>query len=126
VSDSFNNQNLNIEEIATKAINAIPRDYSDYNRALTIFDSRYFNEITKDTIVLFLGDARNNKNESGEFFIRHITQTAKASFWLNTEPTSRWNKGDSIIGTYTPYMNAIYEILTTNDLIHFLETLEIN
>lgn len=126
VSDLFFTNN--ILTAIEKATVAVPNKgtYSDYNFAFRKFDSEYFNCIDKNTIVLYLGDARNNKNKSGEQYVARIAQKAKSLIWLNTEQKEKWNTGDSIMSTYETYMDEVYEIGTVEDIINFLNTFKIN
>ena len=55
-------------------------------------------------IFIYIGDARNNKNASGEDYVKAIARKAKKAFWLNTEEVDKWNHGDSIMGVYAKYM----------------------
>lgn len=123
-SDVF--RNYSIENANTKVSELVRRTYSDYYNAFKMFNHKYFNEITKDTIVLYLGDARNNKNDSGTVFLSRIRDKIKYGkgkmYWLNTESKNKWNTGDSVMAEYAYYMDGVYEILTTNDLIKFLNT----
>ena len=124
VSHLFKDYDLN-EAIET-SLTAVPRQYSDYFHALKTFHDEYLQEVDRHTIVLYLGDARNNKNKSGVEYLEAIQEQAKATFWLNTEEKAKWNQGDSIIGYYEPYVDEVYEILTTHDLIQFLEQFKLN
>ena len=71
--------------------------------------------------VYIIGDARNNKNRSGEEYVKAIARKAKKAFWLNTEEMSDWNTGDSIIGTYAKYMTKVAQTTTAAELLGFLE-----
>lgn len=123
VSEYFINYHIN--DAIEQSLASVPRTYSDYHHALRSFNELYLGEIDKSTIVLFLGDARNNKNESGIEYLSNIKKRAKSVIWLNTEEKPKWNVNDSIIGEYSEYINEVHEILTTNDLIKFLEGFKI-
>lgn len=105
-----------------EVLNAIPRSgaYSDYNKPLKDFYENHMQELTKDTICIFIGDARNNKNESGEEYLKAICRRSKKSWWMNTESIEKWNVNDSIIGIYQPYLNKLDEVLTPNGLLQFI------
>lgn len=124
ISDYFVNYHIN--DAIENSLSAVKRTYSDYHHALRTFNELYLGEITKDTIVLFLGDARNNNNPTGEEYLNAIKKKAKSVIWLNTEEEPKWNTNDSIIGVYSNYLDDVYEILTTNNLIEFLETIKIS
>lgn len=119
VSHYFVDYHLN--DAIDLALKAVPRDYSNYYHALSQFHEQHLGEIDRNTIVIFLGDARNNQNPTGSEFMQAIQTQARATFWLNTEEKEKWNVNDSIIGVYEDYLTKVYEILTTNDLIAFLE-----
>lgn len=102
------------------------RGYSNYYKALTDFYSECYQRIDKDSIILYFGDARNNKNESGEEVLYNINKRAKYSVWLNPEPKHKWNTGDSVIDIYSRNVNATYEVNKVNQLIYFLNNFAIN
>lgn len=121
VSSSFNESN-SADEFIEMVFDTIPVRgvYSDYYRPLETFRKEYFSKLTKDSVVFFMGDARNNKNETGEEFVKAIARKAKKTYWLNTESKEQWNKADSIIDVYGQYMNEVKEIITVADLLNFL------
>ena len=102
------------------------RGYSNYYKALTDFYSECYQRIDKDSIVLYFGDARNNKNQSGEELLYNINKKAKYSVWLNPEPKNKWNTGDSVMSMYSKNVNATYEVNKVNQLIYFLNNFAIN
>lgn len=107
-------------DLAIKEIfNAIPTRgvYSDYYRPFEEFN---LSEVTKESILFFIGDARNNKNPTGEENIKNICRKAKRSYWFNTEDFELWNTGDSIASIYGKYMNRQYEVTTPMSLINSL------
>ena len=79
-------------------------------------------KVTGDSYVYIIGDARNNKNRSGEEYVKAIARKAKKAFWLNTEEMSDWNTGDSIIGAYAKYMTKVAQTTTAAELLGFLES----
>ena len=124
ISDYF--VNYHIDDAIEQSLKSVPRTYSDYYTALKTFNNLYLGEVDKNTIVIFLGDARNNKNESGTEFLSNIQRKAKTTIWLNTEEKPKWDVNDSIIGLYSEYMSDVREILTTNDIVKFLESFKIS
>ena len=114
-------------EAVEKALVSVPNKgtYSDYNNAFAKFDRDFLKHIDKNTIVIFLGDARNNKNASGVQYLEKIKAKSKTTIWLNHEEKSNWNTGDSIMYKYIPYMNEVYSIRKVNDLIKFLDNFNV-
>jgi uncharacterized protein with von Willebrand factor type A (vWA) domain len=94
--------------------------HSDYGRALTSFHERFADEVTKRTTILILGDARNNYHQAHVEVLADLRYRAKALFWLNPEPTSYWNSGDSIVNQYAPYCDRVVECRTLRQLEAFV------
>ena len=97
--------------------------HSDYGRAFMTFHTKFAPEINKRTAVLILGDARNNYHQSNAELIADLRYRAKAVYWLNPEPESYWNSGDSIIGQYAPFCDRVIECRTLRQLEAFVGTL---
>lgn len=111
-----------IESAINDVLNIIPRKgvYSNYYEPLKTLWCNYKKKITKDSIVIFMGDARNNKNDTAEEFIKNIGHRAKKCIWLNTETIEKWNKADSLASLYSKY-SEMYEVINTAELISFIE-----
>lgn len=117
---------LDAESSVREILQAIPRSgaYSDYNRPLEEFVKHHMSSVTKETIILFMGDARNNKNPTGVDIVRTLARKARRVYWLNTETRDNWNTGDSIMRVYAPYMNVVHETVTVRNLLDFLENMQ--
>ena len=102
------------------------KGYSDYNNALKQFCDDHIGMVTKDTIVIFMGDARNNKNDSGVQYLDRIKRKARHVSWLNPEAIKKWDTGDSIIGKYRKSVDAVYKTTAFTDLVTFLDSMELN
>jgi uncharacterized protein with von Willebrand factor type A (vWA) domain len=94
--------------------------HSDYGRALVTFHDRYAKDLTKRSTVLILGDARNNYHQAHAEVLADLHYRAKAVYWLNPEPTSYWNSGDSIVNQYAPYCDRVIECRTLRQLEAFV------
>lgn len=112
----------NVEAAVQEVLTAIPRSgaYSNYERPLKDYYTNHLHEVNKDTITIFIGDARNNKNPSGEEYLKAIARKSKHSYWMNTDEYEKWNQGDSIIGVYRPYVRRVEEVRNTGQLLQFL------
>jgi hypothetical protein len=94
--------------------------HSDYGRALTSFHERFADGVTMRTTILILGDARNNYHQAHAEVLADLKYRAKAVYWLNPEPTSYWNSGDSIVSQYAPYCDRVIECRTLRQLEAFV------
>ena len=94
--------------------------HSDYGRAFMTFHDLYAKDLTKRSTVLILGDARNNYHQAHAELLADLHYRAKAVYWLNPEPTSYWNSGDSIVNQYAPYCDRVIECRTLRQLEAFV------
>ena len=94
--------------------------HSDYGRALLSFHDRFANQLTKRSTVLILGDARNNYHQAHAEVLADLKYRVKAVYWLNPEPASYWNSGDSIVNQYAPYCDRVVECRTLRQLEAFV------
>ena len=110
----------NAEKAIEETLSIIPRRgvYSNYERPIKELWGQKA-KITKDSIVIVIGDARNNKNGPAENEFRNIARRAKKTYWLNTDVVQKWNQGDSIAGTYAKY-SKMFEIRTPKAIVQFL------
>ncbi len=97
--------------------------HSDYGHAFEVFWEKYGKDVSPKTTVLLLGDARNNYHASQSWVIKEMRQKARHVYWLNPEPRSYWNTGDSIVGEYATHTDGVYECRNMRQLESFVEKL---
>jgi uncharacterized protein with von Willebrand factor type A (vWA) domain len=113
---------------ATKQINAAGSGVwldgrSDYGHALSSFADEWGEQVRKRTTVIVLGDARSNYHDPREGALKAVGQRAAHLFWLNPEPEAAWDSGDSVIGRYGPFCEAVHECRNIRQLRRFVEEL---
>ena len=96
---------------------------SDYGHALTAFWDGWGSQISGRTTVLLLGDARTNYHAPREDVLAAIRQRAGRLYWLNPEPASAWDSGDSVVGRYAPSCDAVVECRNVRQLKAFVQAL---
>jgi hypothetical protein len=96
---------------------------SDYGHALTAFWDGWGSQISSRTTVLVLGDARTNYHAPRDDALAAIGRRAGRLYWLNPEPASAWDSGDSVVGRYAPSCDAVVECRNARQLQAFVETL---
>jgi hypothetical protein len=90
---------------------------SDFGRVL---DDLWQSEralLGRGTLVLVLGDARNNRRPPRVDLLRAVGERVKAIVWLVPEPRARWDTGDSVIGLYAPACAEVVECLDLAALV---------
>ncbi len=82
--------------------------WSDFGKVLQQFWHEYGEGLlTHNTLVLVLGDARNNRRPPRPDLLARMRDRARKLVWLNPEPRERWNTGDSVIGLYAPVCDVV-------------------
>ena len=80
---------------------------SDFGRVLKELWERRAGLLGRATVVVILGDGRNNRRPARADILRDIAHTARAVVWLNPEEPARWGTGDSAIGQYSREVTAL-------------------
>ena len=112
-----------IQRVNTEADVIWVDGHSDYGHAFEVFWERWGKEITPKTSVLLLGDARNNYHASQAWIVKEMRKKARHVFWLNPEPKSYWDTGDSIVGEYAAHCDGVFECRNLKQLEGFVEHL---
>ncbi|MGH9300252.1 MAG: vWA domain-containing protein [Acidimicrobiales bacterium] len=97
--------------------------HSDYGHAFEVFWDRWGREVTSKSSVILLGDARNNYHASQAWVVKELRKRARHVFWLNPEPRSYWDTGDSIVGEYAAHCDGAFECRNLRQLESFVEYL---
>jgi uncharacterized protein with von Willebrand factor type A (vWA) domain len=97
--------------------------HSDYGHAFETFWERWGRDVSPKTSVILLGDARNNYHASQAWVVHEMRKKARHVYWLNPEPHSYWDTGDSIVSQYGLYCDGVYECRNLKQLEKFVEQL---
>jgi uncharacterized protein with von Willebrand factor type A (vWA) domain len=97
--------------------------HSDYGHAFEVFWEKYGKDINPKTTILLLGDARNNYHAAQSWVVKEMQKRGRHVYWLNPEPKSYWNTGDSIVGEYGTFTDGVYECRNLRQLEGFVEKL---
>ncbi len=68
---------------------------TDYGGALSELERLVIDQLDSKTTLLILGDGRSNYGDPGHLPLKRMHQRAKNVIWLNPEPKTFWNTGDS-------------------------------
>jgi hypothetical protein len=97
--------------------------HSDYGHALEVFWSKWGKEVGPKTTVMILGDARNNYHASQAWVLKEMRHRARHVYWLNPEPRSYWDTGDSIVNEYAIHCDGVFECRNLRQLEGFVDHL---
>jgi len=96
--------------------------FSDFGRVLADLDEARVT-IGRTTVVVVLGDARNNRRPARADLLARLRIRARTLWWLNPEVRSRWGAGDSAIDAYRPHCDALLECASGAELLRALARL---
>jgi uncharacterized protein with von Willebrand factor type A (vWA) domain len=89
---------------------------SDFGRVLVAFWNQHEPLLTRSTILLILGDARNNRRPPRADVLGRIHSAVRQATWLNPEPREHWDTGDSTMATYARRCNAVLAASNVREL----------
>jgi len=97
--------------------------HSDFGLAFRGFHRDHLGAVNRRTMVLILGDARNNYNAPHEWVLRDIKRKAKQVVWLNPESRLTWGFGDSEMNRYAPHCTIVEECRNLSQLYRVIDRL---
>lgn len=80
---------------------------SDFGQVLVTFWQQYEPLLTRNTILLILGDARNNRRPPRSDVLARMHAAVRRVVWLNPEPLQRWDSGDSVMHVYKRHCDIL-------------------
>ncbi|HEX7099512.1 MAG TPA: VWA domain-containing protein [Acidimicrobiia bacterium] len=114
-----------LARIASEAEVVRQDGHSDYGTSLATFLERYGRDVTPRSTVIITGDARNNYRPPQDELLGEIAAKARAVYWLNPEPPSYWDTGDSVMSRYARWCEGVHEVRTLRQLEAFIEELSL-
>jgi uncharacterized protein with von Willebrand factor type A (vWA) domain len=97
--------------------------HSDYGHAFQVFWDGWGHSINGKTTLMVLGDARNNYHATNAWMLKEANKKARHVYWLNPEPRSYWDTGDSVISEYGTHCDGVYECRNLRQLEAFVDKL---
>ena len=105
-----------IDEAIIKALREHGGGSTDYGQAFADLEALALDDIDHRTTVLILGDARSNYGNPRGDILKKIHARARRVIWLNPEPKSMWNSGDSEMRRLQPYCDTAKTCASLKDL----------
>jgi hypothetical protein len=97
------------------------RGYSDYGVAFQAFEAVAGDSLSRETVLLIIGDARNNKRDERLDLVQKWRTKARKVIWFNPDLPEKWDTGDSVISTYAMVVNQVYDVSTPGKLVEAIE-----
>jgi uncharacterized protein with von Willebrand factor type A (vWA) domain len=90
--------------------------FSDHGTMLAELEATAAEQIDRRTVLLVLGDARNNRRAARADVLRRLARRARAVVWVVPEPRARWDTGDSALASYAPACDRVLEATSLTGL----------
>ena len=101
-----------------------PGHYStDLGNSLATFCNSMADAVDHRTILIFVGDARNNYNDPRADLAADLKRRARRVLWFNPENPYEWNTGDSDMNTYLTHATAVHQVATLKQLSDAIDSL---
>lgn len=113
VTDIFKANNF--EDAATQVLTEVGFRSTDYGQSLEDFQKLALNKVSRRSTVIILGDGRSNYLNPRLDILKEIYNQCRRVIWLNPEPKSFWNMGDSEM---PKYLSACHQAQVCNSLAH--------
>ncbi len=114
VNDVLNEETVN--DAITLILGRIGFRSTDYGKALEDFFTLHGDKLDRRTTVIVLGDGRTNFVDPRLDLMRSISERARAVIWLNPEPQTYWDQGDSRMSDYRRFCHVAKTCNTLNQL----------
>jgi uncharacterized protein with von Willebrand factor type A (vWA) domain len=123
VSDEFVGQRPN--QAISCILRRIPPGHYTTNlgRSLADFCEQFLDAVDHYTVVIFLGDGRNNVNDPRLDLFEHIKRRARRVVWFNPEPLVLWGAGDSDMLRYKFLCDTVHQVSNLAQLTEAVDQL---
>lgn len=83
---------------------------TDLGQSLENFTHDYMDTVDRRSIVILVGDGRNNFNDPRLELFQQISRRSRNTIWLNPEPMGLWGTGDSDMLKYMPHCGRTFQV----------------
>ena len=100
---------VSFKDLVNSQVDLNPSAPSDYGRAFYHARELLARTGGRDTLLFILGDARTNRLEPLPWAFDEAAASCKKVIWLNPEPRSLWDTGDSVMSSYLTACDVVCE-----------------
>jgi uncharacterized protein len=93
---------------------------SDFGAVLCGLEAEWLSLFDRSTVLLVVGDARNNRLPARADVLRRLGARSRAVVWAVAEPRARWYTGDSALASYEPHCDFVVEATSLAGLLSSL------
>ncbi len=96
---------------------------TNLGRSLDTFSKQHLSAVDQRTILIFVGDGRNNYNNPRTDLMQMLQRRARRVLWLTPEPEPLWGTGDSDMPAYLPYLDRVEYVHNLADLVRAVDNI---
>ncbi|GBD25105.1 hypothetical protein HRbin30_00420 [bacterium HR30] len=93
---------------------------SDFGNVLATVQTELLRSLDRNTLLLILGDGRNNHRPPRAEILRDLRHRSRAVLWVQPEDPTRWGTGDSAFLHYAPHCTHVVVAPTPQELLYGL------
>lgn len=93
---------------------------SDFGAVLTTMESSLQRHVHRNTLLLVLGDGRNNFRPPATHVLATLADRARAAAWIQPERPERWGTGDSAFPLYAKHCDIVVRASSPAELVREL------
>jgi len=122
ISDDFNGSDA--DQAIASVLWRMPSGHynTDLGWSLNDFNENYMDTLNGQTILLVVGDGRNNYNDPRLDIFSQMSRRVTRTIWLNPEPETMWF-GDSDMPKYAPLCNNVLKVSNLRELAEAVDEL---
>lgn len=115
ISGAYDGSNIDVAVAAV--LRRMPTGHynTDLGSSLSDFNDEYLDTLDGRTMLIFVGDGRNNHNDPRLDLFRVMAGRATRTIWLNPEPRELWD-GDSDMAVYAPLCDDVLQVGSMSEL----------
>jgi len=115
--DRFEHQDLSdmMQEIKSWGYRA-SSGFSDYGKVFREFVEDYLPAVSSRTVMIILGDGKNNYRPAQEEYLAEIAAKVKKIYWLNPLDYEQWRDRDNVLKDYYRYCTKVFRCRSASDL----------
>ncbi|MFZ5435311.1 MAG: VWA domain-containing protein [Bacillota bacterium] len=97
---------------------------SDYGRVFHIFAERYLESLSPRTVLLIVGDGRNNSRPPETYQLKRIADRVDRVIWFTPLAPDRWLQEDCVLPLYAAYCKSVHTCGSYEELRRAVEELQ--
>jgi uncharacterized protein with von Willebrand factor type A (vWA) domain len=111
-----------------RVLERMPSGYynTDLGNSLANFNRDFSHTLDNQTTLIIVGDGRNNYNNPRVDLFHEMSMRSRLTIWMNPEPRSAWDSGDSDMHQYEDFCDHVFKISNLAELAKSIDSILIS